>query len=66
MQVGEIFVLKLFAIDALPAPTISSREVSALSHEPIDDPVEGATFEVEWFALCALSFLSSAKGPEIL
>ena len=55
----EVLVLKLVAIDGLPSGSISSGEVSSLTHEVGDDAVEAG-------ALVAEALLSSAQGTEVL
>ena len=54
------------AVNRLTADTGSVSEISALSHEAWDDTVESGALEVEWLALTAHSFLTSAESTEIL
>ena len=56
---SEILVLKLVAVDGLSPGSISSGEVTSLTHEVGDDTVETG-------ALVAEALLSSAQGTEIL
>ena len=55
----EVLVLKLVAVDRLSSGSISSGEVSSLTHEVGDDTVEAG-------ALVAEALLSSAQGTEVL
>ena len=55
----EVLVLKLVAVDGLSSGSISSGEVSPLTHEVGDDAVEAG-------ALVAEALLSSAQGTEVL
>ena len=63
----EVFVCELAAVDGLAPGAISLREVSALGHEPRDDPVEDRALEVERLAtLLADALLAGAESPEVL
>eukprot|EP00350_Pseudokeronopsis_sp_OXSARD2_P000673 CAMPEP_0170542278 /NCGR_PEP_ID=MMETSP0211-20121228/1756_1 /TAXON_ID=311385 /ORGANISM="Pseudokeronopsis sp., Strain OXSARD2" /LENGTH=65 /DNA_ID=CAMNT_0010845287 /DNA_START=306 /DNA_END=500 /DNA_ORIENTATION=- len=43
-----------------------SGEVSSLRHEPFDDSVESAALIVKWDTSLPNTFLSCAKGSEVL
>ena len=55
----EVFVLEFVAVDGLSTGSISSGEISSLTHEVGDDTVEAG-------ALVAKALLSSAEGAEVL
>ena len=55
----EVLISKLFAIDGFSASSVSSSEVTTLTHEVGNDTVEGGSFVAE-------PLLSSAQSTEIL
>lgn len=55
----EVFVLELGAVDGLASGAVVVREVTSLTHEVRDDPMETA-------ALVAETFVAGAQGPEVL
>jgi len=55
----EVLVLELVTIDGLASSTVSGSEVTTLTHEVRDDPVEAGALESE-------SFLTSAQSTEVL
>ena len=63
---GEVLIVELGAIDGLSTGTVSSGEVTTLSHESWDDSVELAVLEVKSLARFAVSLLSSAQCSEVL
>ena len=64
--VVEILVLKFGAVDAFAACSITSGEVSTLSHEAINDPVEFAAFEMKRLARLSCSLFSGTESTEVL
>ena len=54
----EVFICEFLAIDGLATSAIVVREVSSLTHEVGDDPMEGTS-------LVSVSLLSSAESSEI-
>ena len=56
---SEVLVIELVPVDGLPTGSISSGEVSPLTHEVGDDTVETGS-------LVAEALLSSAQGTEVL
>ena len=62
----EVFVRKLFAVDALSADSRAVREVPSLYHEVGDDPVERGALVVERLSLAPNSLLARAERPEVL
>lgn len=62
----EVLILELGAVDRLPARTVASREVSALDHELLDDPVEGRALVREQLAGFAFTLLPRAERAEVL
>jgi len=62
----EVLVLELSAVNRLAASAVAAGEVSALAHEPRDDPVKPRALEVERLTPSALALLASAEATEIL
>jgi len=56
---GEVLVGELVAVDRLATSSVVVGEVTSLTHESGDDPVEGGSLESE-------SLLSRAERPEVL
>ena len=63
---AQVFVSELVSIDAFSTSSVTASEITTLCHEPCDDSVEGASFEVKRLSLASLAFLSSAEGSEVL
>ena len=59
MLQGEVLVLELVAIDRLATGTVSSGEVTSLTHEVGDHAVECGALEAE-------SLLSGTQSTEVL
>ena len=55
---SEVLILELVTIDGLATSAIASCEVSSLTHEIFDNPMECGAFITK-------SFLSSAEGSEV-
>ena len=55
----EVLILEFVSVDALATSAIVVGEVTTLTHEVGDYPVEGGTFVTE-------ALLSSAQGSEVL
>ena len=55
----EVLILEFVSVDALTTSAIVVGEVTTLTHEVGDYPVEGGTFVTE-------ALLSSAQGSEVL
>lgn len=62
----EVLVGEFLPVDGLTASSVASREVSTLAHEVRDDPMEFASFEMEWLSLLSHSLLSGAESSEVL
>lgn len=60
MNLLEILVFELLAVDALSTRAIALCEVAALDHEALDDTVERGALVVKGFAGLANAFLASA------
>ena len=66
MSDSEVLVSELHAIDRLSSGTVSSGEISSLSHELGDNSVERATLVAKWLSTLSNTLLSSAESSEIL
>lgn len=66
MLLRESFVLEFGAVDGFAACSVSSREVSALDHELLDDTVEAGALEVQRLARLAQALLASREAAEVL
>jgi hypothetical protein len=55
----EVLIGKLLTIDGFPASSVTIGEVTALDHEVLDDPMEGASLVSE-------AFLASGQCSKIL
>jgi phenylalanyl-tRNA synthetase beta subunit len=66
MLKSKVLVLELLAVDALPACSIASSEISTLDHELLDYSVEDATLVAEGLACLSYAFLAGAEAAEIL
>ena len=62
----EVLICKLQAIDGLSSSTISSGEISTLSHEIFDDTMEWWSLVAKWLSRFTHALLTSAKGSEVL
>ena len=62
----EVLVVELGAVDRLSARSISSREITTLDHELLDDSVKDGTFVRERLSGFAFTFLAGAEGSEVL
>lgn len=62
----KVLIVELLAVDALPACSIASREITTLNHELLDDSVEDAALVAERLPRLAFTFLAGAEGAEIL
>mmetsp|Transcript_126972 Transcript_126972/g.353632 ORF Transcript_126972/g.353632 Transcript_126972/m.353632 type:complete len:226 (+) Transcript_126972:617-1294(+) len=62
----EVFVAEVGAVDGLATSAISPGEVTALAHEPGDDPVEVGTLVVERLPRPPTAALTCAEAPEVL
>jgi hypothetical protein len=62
----EVFVGKLFAIDAFSARPIGVRKVTALQHELRNDAMENTSFEMQGFPHFSDPFLTGAQASKIL
>jgi hypothetical protein len=66
MLESKVLVFELGAVDALPACSIASSEITALDHELLDDAVEGAALVAEELAGLAFTLLAGAEGAEVV
>ena len=64
--VDEVLVSKVGSVDGFSASSVSGSEVAALSHEALDDSVEGASLVVEGLAASGLALLARAQSAEVL
>merc|ERR1719323_7937 len=62
----EILVLELHSIDRLPACSVASGEISALTHETRNDTVKAAPLEMQRFPRLSDALLSSTESAKIL
>jgi len=62
----EVLILELLTVNALTAGAVMSGEITALTHEVFDDPVEGTAFVVKWLTRLCHSLVTSAKSAEVL
>lgn len=60
MDLLEVLVFELLAVDALTTRAVAFCEVSALDHEALDNTVEARTLVVQWLASLADALLASA------
>ena len=65
VSVGEVFIFEFPAINAFTTSSVSSREITTLSHKARNDSMEFASFEMEWLALCTCTLFSCAKRTEV-
>ena len=66
MLVLEVLVWELVSVDRLTACAISASEVTTLGHEPWDNSMESAPFEVKRLSTASNTVLASAEGSEVL
>jgi hypothetical protein len=66
MQLAEVLIVKLLAIDTLASRSIAGSEITTLDHELLDDSVESAALVVKWLAGLAYTLLTSAESTEVL
>ncbi len=62
----ELLVLKFGSVDTLSTGAVGFGEITTLTHEPRDDPVENRIFVVQRLSRNTLSFFSGAQRPEVL
>ena len=58
----EVFILKLFTVNALTARPIAASKVSSLQHKIRNNAMERAALEVKRFAGTALALLTCAQA----
>jgi len=66
MLESEVLVFEFGAVDALPACSIASGEITTLDHKLLDNAVEGAALVAEEFAGFAFTLLAGAEGAEVV
>jgi hypothetical protein len=65
MLKGEIFILKLQAINGFTSGAIASGEVTSLAHEIGNDPMKARPFVGELLAALTHPLFPGAKGTKI-
>ena len=60
MLVLEVLIWELSSVDRLTACAVSASEVTTLGHEPWDNSMEGAPFEVKRLSTASDTVLASA------
>ena len=63
---SEVLICELHAVDGLASGTISSGEISTLSHEIFDDAMEWRSLVVKFLSQFAHALLASAERSEVL
>lgn len=63
---SDVFIFKIPSIDACPACTISSGNISALDHELVNDPMKRRQFVRQRLGDAGLSERSSTYCPKVL
>ena len=63
--VQEILILEGVTVDAFSTGAISVSQISALDHEPLNDPMKFASFVVKILSADSLSFFPGAKAFKI-
>lgn len=66
MNLLEVLVFKLLAVDALSTCAIALREVTTLDHEALDNAVKARAFVVERLASLADTLLAGAQRAKVL
>ena len=66
MFAGEVLICEFISVDWFSSGTVSSGEISSLSHEFRDNSMEWTSFVVKWLSLFTNSFFSSTESPEVL
>jgi hypothetical protein len=62
---GEVLVGELFTVDGLTAGAVAAGEVTTLTHEIVNDTMEGGALEVKGLAALAHALLAGAEAAEI-